>query len=59
VERYGPRLLAALNAVSARLSTPLLRDLDERVEYRRQAPRSVAEGWLRAQALIPGGRGSQ
>ena len=59
VERYGPRLLAALNAVSARLSTPALRDLDERVEFRRQAPRSVAEGWLRAQALIPGGGGPQ
>jgi len=53
LERYGPRLLAALNAVSARLSTPALRDLDALVELHGQAPRSVAGRWLRAQALIP------
>jgi len=58
-ERYGPRLLAALNAVSARLSTPMLRELDARVGLRRQTARSVADGWLRAQALIPGGGGAQ
>jgi osmoprotectant transport system substrate-binding protein len=59
VERYGPRLLAALNAVSARLSTSALRDLDERVELRGQAPRTIADGWLRAQALVPGGQRPQ
>jgi osmoprotectant transport system substrate-binding protein len=59
VERYGPRLLAALNAVSARLSTTTLRDLDARVEVRGQAPRSVADRWLRAQALIPRRLGGQ
>jgi len=58
-ERYGPRLLAALNAVSARLSTTTLRDLDARVEFRGQAARRVADGWLRAQALIPPRPGGQ
>jgi osmoprotectant transport system substrate-binding protein len=58
VERYGPRLLAALNAVSGRLSTTELRDLDARVEFRGQTPRSVAGGWLRAQALITGRPGA-
>lgn len=55
VDRYGPRLLAALDAVSARLSTETLRRLDARVELAGQAPGAVATGWLQAQALIPGG----
>jgi osmoprotectant transport system substrate-binding protein len=59
VERYGTRLLAALNAVSARLSTLVLRGLDARIGFRGQAPRSVADGWLRAQALIPRGGGTR
>jgi osmoprotectant transport system substrate-binding protein len=59
VGRYGPRLLATLNAVSARLSTAALRDLDERVQLDRQAPRKVADGWLRAQALIPERQGTR
>ena len=59
VGRYGPRLLATLNAVSARLSTAVLRDLDERVQLDGQAPRRVADGWLRAQALIPGRQGTR
>jgi osmoprotectant transport system substrate-binding protein len=56
--RYGPRLLAALNAVSSRLSTSALRDLDARVELTGRGPRSVADGWLRAEALIPAGQGA-
>jgi osmoprotectant transport system substrate-binding protein len=59
LERYGPRLLAVLNAVSARLSTGTLRGLDGRVELARLAPRAVADGWLRAQALIPPRPGGQ
>jgi osmoprotectant transport system substrate-binding protein len=51
--RYGPRLAAALNAVSARLSTVTLRYLDARVELSGLAPRRVADSWLRAQRLIP------
>jgi osmoprotectant transport system substrate-binding protein len=53
VARYGPRLVAALDAVSARLSTAVLRHLDARVELHRQDPRRVADSWLRAQDLIP------
>jgi osmoprotectant transport system substrate-binding protein len=59
VDRYGPRLLASLNAVSARLSTAVLRSLDERVMLAGQAPRKVADGWLRAQALIPERQGTR
>src|SRR5262245_60912702 len=54
VERYGPRLLATLNAVSARLTTATLRDLNKRVQLAGLKPQTVARGWLRAQALIPG-----
>jgi osmoprotectant transport system substrate-binding protein len=51
VARYGPRLLAVLNTVSARLTTGSLRALNARVELGGQDPRLVAEGWLRAQGL--------
>jgi osmoprotectant transport system substrate-binding protein len=56
VTRYGAGLVAALNAVSARLGAATLRALDARVEIHGQDPRQVADGWLRAQGL-PGGRG--
>jgi osmoprotectant transport system substrate-binding protein len=55
VVRYGPRLLAALNTVSARLTTGSLRALDAQVELRGQDPRLVAESWLRAHGLISAG----
>ncbi len=51
VARYGPRLLAVLNTVSARLSTGSLRALDAWVELRGQGPRLVAGSWLRTQGL--------
>ncbi len=51
VTRYGPRLLAVLNTVSARLTTGSLRALDARVELRGEDPRLVARSWLRAQGL--------
>ena len=54
IERYGPRLLATLNAVSARLTTATLSYLNGRVQLHGINPRTVASGWLRAQALIPG-----
>jgi len=53
IARYGPRLLAVLNRVSARLDTSTLRALDTRVELKRQPPRRVASSWLRARGLIP------
>lgn len=50
-DRYGAGLLAALNAVSARLSTPVLTALDAQVELNGRAPSAVADGWLREQGL--------
>jgi osmoprotectant transport system substrate-binding protein len=58
VRRYGPRLLATLDAVSARLSAAALLSLDARVMLHGQAPRKVADDWLRAQSLIPERRGT-
>jgi osmoprotectant transport system substrate-binding protein len=55
IARYGPRLLAVLNRVSALLDTGTLRTLDARVELARQNPRLVAVSWLRAHDLIPAG----
>jgi osmoprotectant transport system substrate-binding protein len=51
VTRYGPRLLAVLNTVSARLTTGSLRALDARVQLHGKDPRLVAESWLRTQGL--------
>jgi osmoprotectant transport system substrate-binding protein len=59
MDRYGPRLLAVLDAVSARLTTDTLRSLDARVELTGLDPRKVADSWLRAQALIPGRQGAR
>ena len=49
--RYGPRLLAVLNTVSARLTTSSLRALDAQVQLRGEDPRLVAENWLRTHRL--------
>ncbi len=59
VTRYGPRLLAVLNTVSARLTTGSLRALDAQVELRGDNPGSVARTWLRAQGLISAGGAAQ
>jgi len=50
--RYGPGLLAALDAVSARLSTDALMGLDAQVELNGRSPRTVARTWLREQGLL-------
>jgi osmoprotectant transport system substrate-binding protein len=55
IARYGPRLLAVLNSVSALLDTSTLRALDAWVELAGQNPRQVAARWLRAHRLIPAG----
>ena len=54
VARYGARLIAVLNMVSARLDTGSLRALDARVELAGQDPRRVAGTWLRSQGLAAG-----
>jgi osmoprotectant transport system substrate-binding protein len=51
VARYGPRLLAVLNTVSARLTTGSLRALDARVQLPGADPHRVADSWLRTQDL--------
>src|SRR5581483_10931107 len=58
VTRYGPRLLAVLDTVSARLTTGSLRVLDARMELRGDDPRLVAESCLRAQGLASAGGAS-
>jgi len=57
IARYGPRLLATLNTVSARLDTGTLRALDARAEIAGQDARRVAASWLRSRGLIPAGSG--
>jgi len=59
IARYGPRLLAVLDMVSARLDTGALRALDARVELAGQDPRLVAGRWLRDRGLIPAAGGAQ
>jgi osmoprotectant transport system substrate-binding protein len=54
-ERYGTGLVAALNAVSARLSTATLMALDAQVELEGLGPSVVAERWLRDQGLTQRG----
>ena len=53
VTRYGPRLLAALDTVSARLSTGSLRALDAQVELAQDA--RGGQSRLRAHGLISAG----
>jgi osmoprotectant transport system substrate-binding protein len=56
-QRYGTGLVAALNAVSARLSARALLALDAQVELDGRGPEAVAERWLRDQGLIRPKRG--
>jgi osmoprotectant transport system substrate-binding protein len=56
-ERYGTGLAAALNSVSARLSTAALTALNAQVELGGRVPRVVAERWLRDQGLARPGPG--
>jgi len=57
VDRFGAGLLAALDAVSARLSAAALVSLDAQVQLDGRSPRAVAENWLRAEGLVAAGRG--
>jgi osmoprotectant transport system substrate-binding protein len=56
--RFGPGLLAALNALSARLSAAALAGLDAQVELDGRAPRAVAARWVQAQGLAGPGPGT-
>ena len=50
-DRYGPGLLAALDAVSARLTTAALAGMDAEVELANLEPQAVARHWLRTVGL--------
>jgi osmoprotectant transport system substrate-binding protein len=56
--RFGPGLLTALNALSARLSAVALAGLDAQVMLDGRPPRVVAERWIRAQGLAGSGPGA-
>jgi osmoprotectant transport system substrate-binding protein len=58
VHRFGPGLLAALDAASARLSAAALADLNAQMGVDGRAPRVVAERWVRAQGLAGPGPGT-
>ena len=49
--RYGPGLLTALHAVSARLTTAALAEMDAEVELGNLDPQAAARQWLRAAGL--------
>jgi len=59
IVRYGPRLVALLNTISALLDTGTLRALDAQVELDGQGPRPAARSWLRVHGLIPEGSAVQ
>ena len=59
IVRYGPRLAALLNTISALLDTGTLRALDAQVELDGHGPRPVARSWLRVHGLIPEGSAVQ
>jgi osmoprotectant transport system substrate-binding protein len=52
-DQYGSGLLAALNAVSVRLSTPVLTELDAQVQLNGRTPAAVADSWLKGRGLVP------
>jgi osmoprotectant transport system substrate-binding protein len=53
VAAYGDRFVAAVNAVSAKLTTTGLRELNSRVGQRSGTVAQVATAWLALQGLIP------
>jgi len=54
VERYGARLAGALDAVSARLTTGDLIDLNRQVTVAGQNVLTEARAWLERQGILPG-----
>jgi osmoprotectant transport system substrate-binding protein len=53
LKRYGPGVVSALNAVSARLTTRALRFLDWRVQVDGKNVLAEARGWLERQGILP------
>lgn len=53
VKRYGPRVVSAVNTVSARLTTRALRFLNWRVQVDGKNVLAEARGWLERQGILP------
>jgi osmoprotectant transport system substrate-binding protein len=51
LKAHGPKLAAAVNAVSALLTTPVMRGLNAKVDTDKRTPRDVADEFLRADNL--------
>jgi osmoprotectant transport system substrate-binding protein len=54
LERFGPGLATAIDAVSSLLSTDALRALNAEIELHGRPPAEVATEWLSANGLAPG-----
>ncbi len=52
-EASTPQMVAALNGVSAKLTTQDLQELNAKVDLQRQDPLDVARDWLQSEGLIP------
>jgi len=52
LKAHGPRLRAAIDAVSAKLTTPAMRRMNGSVDINKRTPREVATQFLRAQGLL-------
>ncbi len=53
VKRWGPGVVSAVNAVSARLTTRALRFLNWRVQVAGKSALDEARGWLERQGILP------
>jgi osmoprotectant transport system substrate-binding protein len=51
LDRWGDRFAGVVDGVSARLTTPILRELNRRVAYG-EPPRQVAADWLADEGLV-------
>lgn len=52
LEAHGARLQSAIDAVSERLTTPVMREMNAAVDLRDREPAAVATGFLRAKGLL-------
>jgi osmoprotectant transport system substrate-binding protein len=55
LDRFGPELVAALDAVSSALTTQELRGLNAEILLVGRTPAEVARRWLEAERLVPAG----
>jgi osmoprotectant transport system substrate-binding protein len=51
LDAHGPVLAATLNAVSALLTTPVMRELNAKADVQKQSPRDIADEFLRSNGL--------